>query len=64
LSKNNKTYFYFALNKPETEVSASNLFLGANLTEEIWFTPMILSASWHSLLLIYQVHYLLNQIYE
>lgn len=32
--------FYFALNKAETEIPASNLFLGANLTEGIGLKPV------------------------
>lgn len=59
-----KLMFYFASNEPETEIPASSLFLGANLTEGIGFSPMIFSASWHSLLFMYQIHYLLNQKYK
>lgn len=56
--------FYFALNKSETAILATNLFLGSNVTEGIRIIAMIFSASWHSLLFIYQIYYLLNQMYE
>lgn len=56
--------FHFALNKPERANLATNLFLGANVMEGIGIIPMIFSASWHSLLFIYQLYYLLNLMYE
>lgn len=47
--------FHFALNKPETGILATNVFLGVNVMERIRIIAMIFSASWHLLVFIYPV---------
>lgn len=41
LSENNKMDVLFCFEFSETEIPASNVFLGANLRESIWFVQLL-----------------------